>query len=123
MSTGEWRAGEVPQKGVVAFGPRWRNIARMRLAERSGLAELELAERFADDLAHLRRHPALTDMAATFGLHLIDRAERASNLFVPMSVERIRLVAPMTRRTISRVELTGPTGDRFAAFDVEPAYA
>ena len=58
----------------LAFGPRWHNIARMRLAGRRG--------RRRDGTARaLRRrpgspagcHPAVTDIAATFGLHLLDR--------------------------------------------------
>ena len=118
LPAGEWRRGEIPQEQVVAFGPRWLNIARMRLDERSAVAELELDERFADDLGTYASHPALTDMGSTFGLHLIASAQRAGNLFVPMSIQRVRLVAPMTRKATSRIELTGPTGDRFAAFNV-----
>lgn len=116
--THEWRPGAIPQERAVAFGARWRNIARMRLAERSAIAQLELPRKFVGDLARFGAHPALTDMAATFGLHLVDAAERASNLFVPLSVARIRLVAPVPATVISRVELKEPPRERFAAFDV-----
>jgi thioesterase domain-containing protein/acyl carrier protein len=114
----EWRPGAIPQDRAVAFGPRWRNIARMRLADRSAVAQIELPQKFASDLTRFGAHPALTDMAATFGLHLVDAAERASNLFVPLSVARIRLVAPVPAKVISRVELKDPPRERFAAFDV-----
>ena len=93
VSSAQWRKGEIPQEKAVAFGERWRNIARMQLADRSAMAELELPAQFAGDLGAYMAHPALTDMAATFGLHLVDAAEREQNLFVPLSVERIRLVA------------------------------
>ena len=89
----------------------------MQLADRSAMAELELPAQFAGDLGAYAAHPALTDMAATFGLHLVDAAEREQNLFVPLSVERIRLVAQVPASFISRVELKG-TRSRFAAFDV-----
>jgi acyl transferase domain-containing protein/thioesterase domain-containing protein len=115
---GEWHAGVIPQERTVAFGPRWRNIARMQLAERSAIAELELPQQFAGDLAQYRVHPAIADMAATFGLHLVDERERQGNLFVPLSIARIRLVAPLPGKLVSRVELKGPAQDRFAAFDV-----
>ena len=92
MAGGAWREGEIPQAQAAAFGARWRNIARMRLAGRSAEAEIALPEPFRDDLAQYGCHPALTDMAATFGLHLLDEAERRRNLFVPLSIERIRLV-------------------------------
>jgi len=118
VSSAEWRRGEIPQEKTVAFGARWRNIARMRVAGKSAVAELELPSRFTGDLAEYGAHPAITDMAATFGLHLVDAAEREENLFVPLSVERIRLVAQVPGKLISRVELKGQPKNRFAAFDV-----
>ncbi|RYY50160.1 MAG: hypothetical protein EOO24_66805, partial [Comamonadaceae bacterium] len=64
--TGAWRDGELPQGGVE-FGPRWHNIARMQLGGRHGVAEMALAERFATDLQPYALHPAVTDIACTFG--------------------------------------------------------
>ncbi len=116
--SGEWPAGEIPQERAVAFGARWHNIARMRLSTHGALAEFELPRQFADDLAVYGAHPALTDMAATFGLHLVDAADRKDKLFVPLSIARIRLVAPVPAKVVSRVELKGPLQERFAAFDV-----
>jgi acyl transferase domain-containing protein/thioesterase domain-containing protein len=115
---GQWREGALPQQGV-AFGPRWHNIARMQLDGRRGVAEMALPERFAADLQPYALHPAVTDIAATFGLHLLPERQRQESLFVPLSVDRIRIVAPLPLRSISRVELKGPAQDRFAAFDVQ----
>jgi acyl transferase domain-containing protein/thioesterase domain-containing protein len=117
-TSGAWRSGEIPQAQRIAFGARWRNIARMRLAGRSAVAEMELAESFAGDLATYAAHPALLDMAATFGLHLIDESERRQHLFVPLSIERIRLVAALPHRLTSRVALRARMQNRFATFDV-----
>ena len=114
---GSWRDGELPQQGV-AFGPRWHNIVRMQLDGRRGSAEMALNERFAADLQPYALHPAVTDIAATFGLHLLDASQRKDNLFVPLSVDRIRIVAALPLRSISRVEFKGVAQDRFAAFDV-----
>ena len=113
-----WRKGAIPQARTIAFGARWTNITRMKLDGSSAIARIELPEPFEDDLGEYGSHPALTDMAATFGLHLVDEAQRRANLFVPLSVERIRLAAPVPRTTISRVELKGGLQDRFAAFDI-----
>ncbi len=118
LEDGEWRKGEIPQAQAVAFGPRWDNIVRMRLEERSAVAEIALAERFEGDLAEFACHPAITDMAATFGLHLIDAGERRKQLFVPLSIERIRLVAAVPARLVSRVQLKGDLHNRLATFDV-----
>jgi acyl transferase domain-containing protein/thioesterase domain-containing protein len=112
-----WREGELPQQGV-AFGPRWHNIARMQLDGRKGIAEMALPERFAADLQPYALHPALTDIACTFGLHLLDPAQRQDSLYVPLSVDRIRIVAALPLRSVSRVELKRSTQERFAAFDV-----
>ncbi|HYF42674.1 MAG TPA: SDR family NAD(P)-dependent oxidoreductase [Ramlibacter sp.] len=117
LGAGAWRAGEVPQQGV-AFGPRWHSIARMQVGGRHGTAEMELPEVFEADLASYGCHPAVTDMAATFGLHLLDEAERRENLFVPVSVDRIRIVAPLPRRSVSRIERKGMAKPRFVSFDV-----
>ncbi|HUG25488.1 polyketide synthase [Piscinibacter sp.] len=113
-----WRPGEVPQESAVAFGPRWRNVVRMWIGERSAAAELELPHEFMSDLSDYAVHPAITDMAATVGLHLVNAEERRLNLFVPMSVECIRIAAPVPRRSVSRVALKGPPQSRLAAFDV-----
>jgi acyl transferase domain-containing protein/thioesterase domain-containing protein len=115
--TGAWREGQLPQAGVD-FGPRWHNISRMQLSGKHGVAEMALPERFATDLQPYALHPAVTDIACTFGLNLLDPALRKDSLFVPLSVDRIRIVAPLPLRSISRVELRSPPQDRFAAFDV-----
>jgi thioesterase domain-containing protein/acyl carrier protein len=115
---GEWRAGEIPQREAVAFGARWQNIGRMRLESTTAVAQLALAREFEGDLAQYGCHPALADMAATFGLHLLDAGERRKNLFVPLSIDRIRLAAPLPRELVSRVTLKGPLHNGVAAFDV-----
>lgn len=117
LAGGEWRAGELPQQGV-AFGPRWHNLARMQLGGGEGTAQLALPEQFAGDLKVFGLHPAVTDIAATFGLHLLDADRRAHSLYVPLSVDRIRIVAPLPLRSVSRTRLQDPGKDRFAAFDV-----
>ncbi len=118
ISAGAWRTGVIPQEQAVAFGPRWQNIARMQLGDRTAIAEMELPDRFAGDLADYAAHPAITDMAATFGLHLVDEADRAQALFVPLSIDRIRLVAPLPRQSISRVSMKGDLHNRAVAFDM-----
>lgn len=118
LAPAEWRKGELPQAQAVDFGPRWHNIAAMQLTGRGGAAQMALDARFHGDLADYSCHPAITDMAATFGLHLLDAAARQEMLFVPLSIERIRLIASVPHKLISRVTLTGQPQPRFAAFDV-----
>jgi len=118
LASATWLKGEIPQAKAVSFGARWSNIARMQLGKQSALAEMQLVARFDGDMADYALHPAVTDMAATFGIHLIDDAERRENLFVPLSIDRIRIVAPLGGKSISHVDLKDRTVDRLIAFDV-----
>ena len=118
IGAGEWLDGDIPQKNAVAFGARWDNIVRMQLDGHAAVAEMELPRRFSADIADYAIHPAIADMAATFGLHLIDKSERDGHLFVPLSIDRIRLVAPLPQHSVSRVRLTSDYQNRAVAFDV-----
>ena len=118
LAAASWLKGEIPQEKAVSFGPRWSNISRMQLGRQSAVAEMQLSNRFAGDLEDYAIHPAVTDMAATFGIHLIDEAERRENLFVPLSIDRIRIVAPLGSHSISHVELKDRTVDRLITFDM-----
>ncbi len=115
---GNWQAGAIAQINAVAFGPRWHNMRRMQLNGRSAVADMELPERFAGDLAHYAVHPAMTDMAIACGLHLLHPAERDGVVFVPLSIGRIRLVAPLPRRFTARVDLGGDLQNQAVSFDV-----
>ncbi|MES2634789.1 MAG: beta-ketoacyl synthase N-terminal-like domain-containing protein [Pseudomonadota bacterium] len=113
-----WQPGAIPQEASVAFGPRWRNIARMQIGQQVATAELELPQQFASDLTDYAVHPALVDMAATFGLHMVDDALRLQSVYVPISIERIRIAGPVPLRCVSQARLKEPVRDRFLAFDV-----
>ncbi|HSV48173.1 MAG TPA: KR domain-containing protein, partial [Ramlibacter sp.] len=119
LPAADWAPGRLPQGGVLHFGARWHNIERMRLRQREATAELALAPSFHGDAADYACHPALLDMAATFGLHLLGQPALDQSLFVPISVQRIVLAAPLGPRLISRVERKGADQERFAAFDVQ----
>ena len=113
----DWIAGKIPQAHAVAFGPRWSNIARMQIGTHEAVADMQLPPKFTGDLAEYGAHPALTDMAATFGLHLIDAGEREGKLYVPLSIERIRLVAAVPGAFFSHVERNEVPGNRLVSFD------
>jgi thioesterase domain-containing protein/acyl carrier protein len=113
-----WQPGVIPQEKAVDFGERWRNLARMQIGSGRAFAQLELAPKFHADAQVFGAHPALTDMAATFGLHLLDPNKRAAQLFVPLSIDRIRIAAPLAARLHSAVKLTSAASERLATFDV-----
>ncbi len=68
------------------------------------------------DAATWAFHPALADMAATFALQLPTVPDTA--LYVPLSVARIRLFAPLGAALSSRAALTRQDRDRLLGFDV-----
>jgi acyl transferase domain-containing protein/thioesterase domain-containing protein len=113
-----WQPGVIPQEKAVDFGERWHNLARMQIGSGRAFAQLELPPKFHLDAQAFGAHPALTDMAATFGLHLLDANKRAGQLFVPLSVDRIRIAAPLPARVHSAVKLTSAASERLATFDV-----
>jgi acyl transferase domain-containing protein/thioesterase domain-containing protein len=114
--TVEWPAPA--QADMVAFGPRWRNLATQRVGPNGGIAEIELSERFASDLSIYSFHPAMADMAATFGVALVQQRSSPGMLFVPMSVERMRLAGPLPRRIRSISRLKKEVENGFVTFDV-----
>jgi thioesterase domain-containing protein len=90
----------------------------MQIGSGRAFAQLELAPQFHLDAQAFGAHPALTDMAATFGLHLLDAGKRTGQLFVPLSIDRIRIAAPLPPRISSSVKLTSAANERLATFDV-----
>jgi thioesterase domain-containing protein/acyl carrier protein len=113
-----WQPGVIPQEKSVAFGERWHNLVRMQIGSGRAFAQLELAPPFHLDARAFGVHPALTDMAATFGLHLLDANKRTGQLFVPLSIDRIRIAAPLPPRIASAVKLASAANERLATFDV-----
>jgi acyl transferase domain-containing protein/thioesterase domain-containing protein/acyl carrier protein len=112
------RSGHAPQEGLIAFGPRWKNVGRVTLARDVAEGVFKLAPAFAGDLADHPLHPALLDMAATVGLHALQDGGGGAVVYVPMSVNRVRVLQPMPMSVIARARrVAGETG-KFVAFDV-----
>jgi acyl transferase domain-containing protein/thioesterase domain-containing protein len=109
---------EPAQADTMSFGRRWHNLATQRFGANGGIAQIELPERFADDLSIYAFHPAMADMAATFGVALVKQRTRPGMLFVPMSVERVRLAGPLPRRFTSICHLRKEAANSFVTFDV-----
>jgi thioesterase domain-containing protein/acyl carrier protein len=107
-----------PQSEAVSFGPRWRNIQSVCLGEHGAEAKIELPALYAGDLSVFQAHPALMDMATTFGLYLVGKAAERDTVYVPMSAERVRLYRPLPPRFRSQVQLVSHQPGSVVAFDV-----
>ena len=112
------RSGHAPQEVLIAFGPRWKNVGRVTLAGDVAEGVFALAPKFASDLADHPLHPALLDMAATVGLHALADGGAGDAVYVPMSIDRIRVLHPMPMNVIARARRVAGEAGKFAAFDV-----
>ena len=94
---------QTAQARRLRFGPRWQCLRRLALGSDEALARLELAPEFAADLPTYALHPALLDIAAHQGLPLIGGYEGSDVVYVPLSVRRVRVHAPLAPRVVSWV--------------------
>ena len=112
------RSGHAPQEVLIAFGARWKNVGQVTLAGDVAEGMFTLAPLFASDLADHPLHPALLDMAATVGLHVLADGGAGDVVYVPMSVDRIRVLHPLPMTVVARARRVAGEAGKFAAFDV-----
>ncbi len=112
-------SGHALQRGLIDFGPRWQNIGQILTGKNAVEAEFELPQNFASDLEAYPWHPGLTDMAVTIGLNLLPELQGMPRaIYAPVSVERIRMIAPLVPKLIGRAALRLHETERLAKFDV-----
>ncbi|MBL8859732.1 MAG: SDR family NAD(P)-dependent oxidoreductase [Planctomycetes bacterium] len=103
------RASASGTAGVQAerlrFGPRWSVLRSRRVGAHEAFARLALDARFEEDLADHALHPALLDVA----LHIaVDRIPgHGSDLWVPMSFDRVRVLGPLASDVRCHVKVHG----------------
>ncbi len=112
------RSGHAPQEVLIAFGPRWKNVGAVRINGDIAEGVFTLAPDFASDLADHPLHPALLDMAATVGLHCLADGGAGDAVYVPMSVDRIRVLHPLPMSLVARARRVAGEEGKFTAFDV-----
>ncbi len=91
------------QERQLNFGPRWRSLMRLNISGHEGLAYIELDEKFSEDIASLRVHPALLDMATGAALYLTEDYEHSDDLFLPISYKKISVYRTIPARFYSHI--------------------
>jgi acyl transferase domain-containing protein/aryl carrier-like protein len=92
VSTQASRApGILPKDGALSFGPRWQNLDSVWRGEHCSLALLELAPPFHEEARQFRLHPALMDIATSFGI-------QGGGFYMPVTYKRLRVRAALTSR-------------------------
>lgn len=107
------------QEAHLRFGARWRVLREVQWGRGEAIAELSLDPRFESEAQSLALHPALLDIATGYAMDLIEGYD-ASNLWVPVSYERVRVHRPLPARIRShvRIEPGATQGGEFASFAI-----
>jgi acyl transferase domain-containing protein len=95
--------------GLVSWGPRWQGFQHVRLGEDEALLTLELPPAFDADLDGLGLHPALLDLATSFGGSLV-----GGGTFLPWSYGSLRYLSPLPGRLHAHIRSArgkAPGGD------------
>ncbi len=108
------------QERYLAFGPRWRSLRRLHIGNHEALAEVELEEKFASDLAAYSLHPAIFDLATGASFYLTHDYEHSTDLFLPISYRRICVYNPLPSRLFSHIRSRqqGPARNEVETFDI-----
>ncbi|WP_082515161.1 type I polyketide synthase [Methylobacterium sp. Leaf112] len=108
------------QEAHLRFGPRWRVLRDLAIADGTATARLALDPAFRADLdTGYRLHPALTDIATGCAMALVPAYDAGAALWVPVSYGHVRVHASMPAEVTSRIRLgVAEGGEGFASFDV-----
>ncbi|MFI7673232.1 SDR family NAD(P)-dependent oxidoreductase [Actinophytocola sp. NPDC049390] len=89
---------------MLAFGPRWAALGETRAGGGEELAEVRAPEAALTDLDRWVLHPALLDVATSFG-------GRGEGSYLPLSYGRVTIRGPLPERLVSHLRYTGDSAD------------
>jgi amino acid adenylation domain-containing protein len=96
------RNDEFPEsEGLLVFGPRWKSLKWVKHRKNHGLAFLELAEEYIEDLRSYKLHPALLDLATAFLNSLMNK----QSAYIPFSYKRLLIKKDLPGRFLSYCRL------------------
>ncbi len=91
----------------LELGPAFRGVREVDRVDGEALARIELPAEVSDD-ARFRMHPLLLDACIQVIAAAVPDAIRVDHLFVPMAVDRFRVVGRPGRHAWSHVRITSP---------------
>jgi len=83
--------------GLLVFGHRWKTTLWSKFGKNEGIAMFELAEKFVEELAQYKLHPALLDTSTGFLFAYVS----SGNAYIPFSYKNLIMYRPLPRRLIS----------------------
>ncbi|MGV9302383.1 SDR family NAD(P)-dependent oxidoreductase [Nonomuraea sp. NPDC003727] len=98
--------------GVLTFGPRWRSPELIWRAEEEELAFVEGTEQVAEEVGRWGLHPALLDVATSFG------RGNGGGAYLPLSYGRLLVRSPLPDRFYSHLKRRGDGGAEVVTADL-----
>ncbi|MCT2581930.1 type I polyketide synthase [Actinophytocola gossypii] len=89
---------------MLTFGPRWAALGETRVGPDEELAEVRAPEAALADLDRWVLHPALLDVATSFG-------SRGEGSYLPLSYGRVTVHGRLPARFVSHLRYTGDAGE------------
>ncbi|MCU0287246.1 MAG: SDR family NAD(P)-dependent oxidoreductase, partial [Acidobacteria bacterium] len=81
---------EIPDS-LIIFGPRWRNLKKISVGTKEGLALLELPLEFTNELNEYTLYPPLLDQATVFLYDQVNSDGESSRIYIPYSYKQLKV--------------------------------
>ena len=105
-----------PQEAHLRFGPRWRVLREVRIADGKAAARVALPGEYAEEANRYRLHPAALDLATGFAMELIPGYD-SSRLWVPLAYRSVRVFGRLPaeyRSCVTGCERVDSAGDIYS---------
>ena len=111
--------GTSMQGDLIAFGARWQNLREIAQNDTFVQGKFQLSDSFSEDFSDgYKLHAAILDNAMTVGLLAVSAKDKMGRVFAPMSVDRVRVLAPLGPKVTAVARRMRMTDASVALFDV-----
>ncbi len=98
----------LPHSEAITFGPRWKNLYRVRFGDGEAFGELRLTGDLADDVNHFKLHPALLDV----GNALMRWFDETRAAVLPIYYGNVKIFGDIPARVFFHVRALEGSDDR-----------
>ncbi|MES1243978.1 MAG: amino acid adenylation domain-containing protein, partial [Acidobacteriota bacterium] len=102
---------------TAGLGPRWESLRKVWVGDGYALGYLELAPELGGDVERFGLHPALMDVATSFGESHVPAGSKGEGHYLPLSYKRLLAHGPLPRKAWSWVRFGKPSPETLS-FDV-----
>ncbi len=104
----------------LIFGDRWRCMNAIYFGKKEAIVEMEIADKYIDELSDYVLHPAIMDMATGTAQSLNPDYDPVKDLYIPISYSHITVFKMLTKKMFSHVVYSAAEGQgsQTSIFDV-----